>query len=73
MKTSALSEDKMPSTVTSRIFPIAKNVVQVRFENLADLVEVNKEGLQAQFIDIEQFAEDLYLDENGHKADNTEI
>ena len=68
-----LSADKVPSTVTSRLFPIGRNKVLVRFENLADLVEVNPEGLQTHFIDLEQFAEDLYLDENRKRADNIEI
>lgn len=73
MKNSPLSLDKVSSTVTSRIFPVDKNKILVRFQNLADLVEVNSAGLSTQFVDIEQFAEDLFLDENQKKADNMEI
>ena len=73
MKNSPLSADKLAGTVTSRLLPVDKNKVLVRFQNLADLYELNSEGLSTQFVDIEQFAEDLFLSENQKKADNTEI
>ena len=39
----------------------------MRFENLADLIDLGpaKKGDFVQFINLEQFAEDLYMDENG--------
>jgi hypothetical protein len=55
------------------MFPLGKNEILVRFENLADLIDAKNESALPQFINIEQFADDLYLEENQIKATNFEI
>ena len=64
---------KLAETITYRMFPLGKNEILVRFENLADLIDAKNESALPQFINIEQFADDLYLEENQIKATNFEI
>ena len=71
--TSVLSQLKLPERVSYRLFPVEKNSVEVRFDNLADLVDAKEGVSQTQYINIEQFADDLYFDENGMIAKNVEI
>ena len=46
---------------------MARNQILVRFDNLADLIDARSENVNAakiQYVNIEQFAEDLFFDEN---------
>ena len=40
---------------------------------MADLIDAKTDTVKPQYINIEQFADDLYLDENKVKAANFEI
>lgn len=66
----------MLDTVTYRLFPISKNKIMVRFINLADLLDANITAGQLNYtyyLNLEQFSEDLYLDENQIKPESIEI
>lgn len=61
-----------------RLFPLAKNEVLVRFENLADAFDVpNMQTLAqldlAQSVNLNDFANDLYMEVNGNMANKVEI
>merc|ERR1712032_407352 len=72
--TSLISQYNLPETVTYRLFPQAKNKILVRFDNLYDIIDANSDNAaETHHINIEQFADDLYFDENGMHASNYEI
>lgn len=50
--------------MTYRLFPIARNQIHVRLENLADLVEFDKQSKETQYVNLDKLVEDLYTDEN---------
>ena len=49
------------------MFPLAKNEILLRFENIGDLFDTENPGSDASglSIDIETFARDLFTDVNG--------
>lgn len=61
-----------------RMFPLAKNELLVRFENLADAFDtVNMKSLSqldlAQSVNLNAFADDLYMEVNGNMPTSVEI
>ena len=45
-----------------RAFPLARNTILVRFENLADLFDGADQSVK--YVDVESFAKDFYRDAN---------
>lgn len=63
---------------TYRLFPLGKNEVLVRFENLADAFDiVNEQSLAeldlAQEVNLTAFANELYMEVNGKRPPSVEI
>jgi len=54
----------LPGSMTYRLFPIGKNKILARFENLADKLDPGNANNAIQFVDLDQFAHDLYEDVN---------
>lgn len=63
-----LSELNLADSVTYRMFPVSKNKILVRFENLADKMDHNQPSDTIRYIDLESFAQSLYQDVNHKKA-----
>ena len=68
----------MADTSSYRLFPLGKNEILVRFENLADAFDVtDMQSLAqldlAQSVNLTDFANELYMEVNGVMARNVEI
>lgn len=68
----------LAANTTYRLFPLGKNEVLVRFENLADAFDVvNEQALVqldlAQAVNVSTFARELYTEVNGQAPHKVEI
>jgi hypothetical protein len=70
---SKLKGDKLEGSMTYRLFPIAKNKILVRFENLADKLDEGEMNNAPQFLDVNKFAKDIYMEVNNQKASSIHI
>jgi len=53
-----------------KLFPVAKDQVIVRIENLADRFDKSSE---VSFLNVDKLAKDLYFEVNGKQADSVQI
>lgn len=64
-KVISLKKDIDKTSLTYKLFPLGKNKILARIENLADRFDPNlEESEEVQYVDVEDFARQLYKEAN---------